>query len=106
MHRNDLAGRIIGIVVCLAGVALLAVVFFVAFSFFGSETAGLQVAKKGTESVASQLGRSVVILVARIAFLIIMTIAASLMAGRGVSLYFASVDRVENLPSGNQKQSE
>ena len=90
MQRNDLVGRIIGILVFLGGVGLLAFVFSLAYTFFTSSVGGLQGAKAPGGTVAAQLGQSAVVTLARIALLIVMTIVGSLLASRGIQLYFAA----------------
>lgn len=95
MHRNDLVGRLLGIVVFLVGVGLLAFVFLMAYGFFSSDIVGSHAIKDAGEPVATQLGRSAVDMLAKIGLLVVMTIVGSLIAGRGIQLYFASTGRHE-----------
>ena len=98
MHRNDFVGRLLGIVVFLVGVGLLAFVFSIAYGFFSSDIVGSHAIKDAGEPVATQLGRSAVDMLAKIGLLIVMTIVGSLIAGRGIQLYFASTGRHEAAP--------
>jgi len=98
MHRHDLVGRLLGIAVFLVGVGLLAFVFLMAYGFFSSDILGSRAIKDVGEPVATQLGRSAVDMLAKIGLLIVMTIVGSLIAGRGIQLYFASTGRHEAAP--------
>ena len=86
MHRKDLVGRLLGIVIFLLGVVLLTFVFFAAYGFFSADVISAQ----NPEPIANQLGRSAINVLAKIGYLIVMTIAGSLIAGKGITLYFAS----------------
>jgi hypothetical protein len=93
MQKGDVAGRIIGMLVFLAGVAILVFVFVAAYRYFDSNTIVLKptVPASAAQTTANRLGESVVLLMARIALLIVMAIAGSQIAGRGIQLYFAAV---------------
>lgn len=92
MRGDVLAGRILGIVVFLAGVGLLVFVFSLTYSFFNAPAGQLQpVPSPGADVPATtQLGESALMLFARIGLLVVMTIIGSLLAGRGAQLYFAA----------------
>jgi hypothetical protein len=92
IRKEDLVGRIIGIIIFLGGVGLLVFVFMTAYSWFASPTVGLQAGpvKGAIAPAATQLGQSAMALLVRICLLIVMTIVGSLLAGRGVQLYFAA----------------
>ena len=93
MHRSDFIGRIVGIVVFLGGIALLVFVFVLAYGFFTSAGNGLAPVHSSGGAVqpaATQLGREAVRLFVQIGLLIVMTIIGSLLAGRGIQLYFAA----------------
>ena len=94
MQKSDLLGRIIGIVVFLVGVGLLTFVFMTTYWWFSTPSAALPTAPAtgSTAPATTQLGRSAVVMLERIALLIVMTIVGSLLSGRGVQLYFASVN--------------
>ncbi len=92
MRRHDLFGRILGIAVFLGGIGVLAFVFLTAFHFFNSPMGHLQAHPQPGSSIpaTAQLGSSALRLLVQIALLIVMTIVGSLIAGRGVQMYFAS----------------
>jgi hypothetical protein len=94
MRRHDLLGRILGIIVFLGGVAALALVFMTAFHFFNSPLGEIKppTHTPSTVAPATQLGNSALNMLIRIGLLIVMTIAGSLIAGRGVQMYFASTE--------------
>lgn len=93
MQKNDLVGRLLGMLVFIGGVGLLAFVFYIAYSLFSSDLVGAQ---GGAEPAAAQLGRIVINLLARIGMLVVMTIIGSMIASRGIQLYFASGNRRES----------
>ncbi|MCX6346152.1 MAG: hypothetical protein NT018_13955 [Armatimonadetes bacterium] len=86
MHRKDWVGRLLGIVIFLLGVGLLTFVFFAAYGFFSADV----ISARNSEPIANELGRSAINVLAKIGYLVVMTIAGSLIAGKGVTLYFAS----------------
>lgn len=93
MRRHDLVGRILGILVFLGGIAALALVFMIAYNYFNSPLGELKPpVRTQTVPPAAQLGKSALAMLIRIGLLIVMTIAGSLIAGRGVQMYFASSD--------------
>jgi len=94
MRKGDLLGRIIGIVVFLGGIGLLSFVFATAYSWFSTPPAALATSPTpgSTAPATAQLGKSAVVMLEKIGLLIVMTIVGSLLAGRGVQLYFASVN--------------
>jgi hypothetical protein len=85
-------GRVIGIVVFVGGVGLLAFVFIMALRFFHSPMGALPTgpAHGSTAPATTQLGESALKLLGRIGLLVVMTIVGSMLAGRGVQLYFAA----------------
>ncbi|MEN6356026.1 MAG: hypothetical protein ABFD83_02965 [Armatimonadota bacterium] len=92
MHKGDLTGRIIGMLVFLAGVAILVFVFIAAYRYFNSNAIILKptVPVSATQTTTNRLGESVVLLMGRICLLIVMAIAGSQVASRGIQLYFAA----------------
>jgi hypothetical protein len=92
MRHGDLFGRILGILVFLGGVALLVLVFKDAHTMFTSDSMGLQAGAAGKPAVGAtnQLGASAVRMFAGLGLLLLMMIAGSLVANKGINLYFAS----------------
>ena len=101
MRKDDLIGRLIGIIVFLLGIGLLAFVFATAYSWFTTPSAGLAISPTpgSTAPATAQLGQSAVVLLVKIGLLIVMTIVGSLLAGRGVQLYFAATSASKHPPS-------
>lgn len=93
MHRRDIAGRIIGLLVFALGILILAFSFYTAYHhLFVSPTAGLSVAtpKPGGPSAVNDLSKSALTVIIRLAALFIMVLVGSLIASRGLQMYFAS----------------
>ncbi len=92
MQNNDWFGRILGTIVFLAGVLLLIYVFNAAHGMFTSDKMGLIVtpAKNAAQGATNQLGESAIKLFARIGLLLLMALVSSLIASKGIQLYFAS----------------
>ena len=90
MDRNDLTGRILGILVFLAGIGVLAGVFAIAYTFFTSQSSVLPISSdaKMVASPASQLGAAAVAMLARILSLALMAAVGSIIAGKGLQMYF------------------
>jgi len=92
MRKDELLGRFLGIIVFLGGIGLLGFVFVHAYSWFATSGAGLSVpAGSSSAGTTAQLGQSALRMLVRIGLLIVMTIVGSLLAGRGIQLYFASL---------------
>lgn len=93
MRKHDLFGRILGIIVFLGGIGVLAFVFMTAYHFFNSPLGEIRPpAQMAADAApAAELGQSALRVLIRIALLIVMTIVGSLIAGRGVQMYFASI---------------
>ncbi len=92
MRQGDLLGRILGVLVFLTGVVLMVLVFRDAHMMFTSDTMGLQIGSASTSATGatSQLGASAVSMFSRLGLLLVMAIISSLVANKGVNLYFAS----------------
>ena len=90
MERTDLTGRVLGIIAFLGGIGVLAVVFVFAYTFFTSQSSVLPIPSDPNAPAAptSQLGASAVDILAKILTLIVMTIVGSIIAGKGLQMYF------------------
>jgi len=94
MHRHDIIGRIVGMLVFLAGVGLLVLVFVMAHGYFTSDSPGSHITASGPGvSATTRLGESALRMIGRVALLVVMAIVASLIAARGIQMYFASAGR-------------
>ena len=84
----DRGSRRLGMIVFLLGIALLIAVFVMAYRVFATPISTLICGAGGSASAtASQLGTAVVATLIRIGLLFVMTLAGSLIASRGISLY-------------------
>jgi hypothetical protein len=88
--RRDAIGSILGILVFLGGIALLLLVFRMAYEMFTmppSNALGLKSAKAIDFNV---VGNSLTTIVVRILLLLVMGVFGSLVANRGISMYTSS----------------
>ncbi len=83
----SLTGRILGILIFLVGIGILLFVFFTAYTMFVSPIPGLTDQSSAAKVTADGLGKVFIYQIIKIILLIVMTIAGSLVAARGVSLY-------------------
>jgi len=90
MRKDNVAGRVLGIVVFLIGIAVLVTVAVVTYRLFGADVVGPQITPGAPQGVAAQLGNSAIKLLYRIALLIVLCIVGSLVAARGLHLYFVA----------------
>jgi hypothetical protein len=93
MRKDSAAGRVLGIVVFLVGIGILVLVAVITYGLFTASTPGLQVKPGAPSGAAAQLGSSAIGMLYRIALLIVMCIAGSLLAARGLHLYFVAGGR-------------
>ena len=93
--HKDIPGRLMGMVVFLLGVAALAFVFYTAYKLFNAPAAsalGLTFRNDPkTDPSASAIGAQFGVLLLRLAYLFLMSIAGSLMANKGINLYFSAL---------------
>lgn len=82
--RGDWIGRLLGIVVFLLGIGALGVAFREAYQMF---TAPLPAAERSLP----RLGQIGIDILKKLGLLVIMTIAGSLIANKGVQMYFAAL---------------
>jgi hypothetical protein len=84
--ENSRAARIVGMLTFVAGVVILAFVFFRAYALFSAPPAGMA-GSAAAGPTTGNLATAGMSLLARIGLLFIMTLAGSLIASRGVQLY-------------------
>ena len=93
--HNDWMGRIVGMLVFLLGVGLLIAVFFTAYRLFNAppnEALGLQfTGNPKTDPTATAIGTNFGVLFLRVGYLFLMAIAGSLIAQKGINLYFSAM---------------
>ncbi|MCL6588686.1 MAG: hypothetical protein K6U80_01900 [Firmicutes bacterium] len=80
----DRKGKVIGMLVFILGIALTLLVFGMAFAMFTSKTASIVLS---SDAGAVKLGNAVIQIILKIILLFIMTIAGSVIAGKGIQLY-------------------
>lgn len=91
--RRDLAGSIVGMLVFLGGVALLLLVFRMAYAMFETPpTVALRLQNGKAVDLASASDRLTAIVV-RVVLLVLMALTGSLVANRGIHLYARSVGK-------------
>ncbi|MCW3058897.1 MAG: hypothetical protein JWQ02_718 [Capsulimonas sp.] len=88
---TDLPGRLIAILVFLAGIAMLCFVFMEAMHLFQTPVQGLNlpIPKGETAPPAANIGSALATYVMRIGLLGLMALAGSVIASKGIHLYFA-----------------
>ncbi len=93
----DQLGRVLSLLIFIAGVGLLILVFVVAYHMLTNPVPGLSaaLAQAGAKGNSQQplvgISSAVIAFLLRLAVLFVMTIAASLIAARGIHLYFAAI---------------
>lgn len=86
--RGDLFGRVLGALILLGGLGIICGVLWFAFQMFRDPNMGLGAAKNAT---AADVGIGFGRLILRIALLFLMSFCGSLIANKGINLYFASL---------------
>jgi len=91
--RHDLSGRLVSLLVFLAGIGMLIFVFITALHLFQSPVPGLDLpVKKGAAAPpAANIGTALIAFLRELLLLGVMTLVGSLLASRGAHLYFGSV---------------
>jgi hypothetical protein len=84
---GHIAGGLFGILIFLAGVALLALTFKLAIDMFGREPAELLGIKAGKALDLNNAGTQLIGVVLRIFLLLVMAIVGGMIANRGIRLY-------------------
>ncbi len=87
--RGDLCARLLGIFVFLLGVAVILCVLWLGFRMYADPNLGLRSAKPHSPPDAMDIGTAFLRLVVRIALLFLGSICGSLIANKGIRLYFA-----------------
>lgn len=90
--RGDLFGRVMGGLVFLGGISVIFVVLWLAFQLFRDPNMGLRAgAAVGKNPTAYDIGVGFGLLLCRIALLFVGSISGSLIANKGIRLYFAAL---------------
>lgn len=90
--RPDIPSRLLALVVFLLGIGLLCAVFSLAWSLFQSPVPNLNLPVKpgATTPPAANIGAALTAFVRQLLLLAVMTIAGSVIAGKGIHLYFGT----------------
>jgi hypothetical protein len=93
--HSDIMGRIIGMLVFLLGVGMLVLVFKVGYDLFAqkpSSVLGLKfTGDPKKDPAAAQIGAHFGSMLFQLGYLFLMSIAGSLIAQKGINLYFSSL---------------
>lgn len=93
--QRDVIGRIVGMLVFLIGVGLLLVVFSFAYHLFNtppSTALGLTfTGNPKSDPSPTKIGVQLTWLLFRIGYLVVMSVAGSLVANKGINLYFSAL---------------
>lgn len=90
MAGSDILGRVVGILVFIAGIVSLVFVFIIAYGYFTNPESAFAVSGGKQGSAVTQLGSQTVRLFLQIGLLVVMTLIGSLLAARGAHMYFGS----------------
>jgi len=98
--RHDLPGRIVALLVFLAGIGMLIFVFATALHLFQAPVPGLAlpVAKGTNAPPAATIGTALMAFLRELLLLGVMTLVGSLLASRGAHLYFGAVAASKSSP--------
>jgi len=86
--KGDIFGRLLGALILLGGLAVICAVLWFAFQMFNDPNLGLGAAKNAT---AADVGMGFGKLIVRIVLLFLASFSGSLIANKGINLYFASL---------------
>lgn len=106
--RHDLPGRIVASVVFLLGVALLCIVFAAAWALFRAPVPGLELPVKAGAAAppAAGIGIALTAFVRQLLLLAVMTLAGSLIASKGVHMYYSAAENSSHKATAAEKASE
>ena len=90
--RHDLTGRVIGLLLCLAGVAIIGGVIYLAYGLYKDPNlAKLPAAPQGQSGIPiTDVGSVFMGLIFRVMLLAIMSVSGSLIANKGIHMFLAS----------------
>jgi len=99
-HRHDLPARVLAFLVFLLGIGLLCLVFGQAWALFHAPVSQLPlpVPPGATPPPAANIGLALADFARQLLLLILMTVAGSLVAGKGIQLYFSAHSALSTTP--------
>ncbi len=91
-HRSDLSARVLAFAVFLLGIGLLCLVFGQAWALFHAPVPQLPlpVAPGAAPPPAANIGLALADFARKLLLLVLMTVAGSLVASKGIQLYFSA----------------
>ena len=91
-HRHDILARVIGLLLCLVGVAIIGVVIFLAWELYKDPNlAKLPKPPAGQSGIpVTDVGSIFMRLIFQIGLLAIMSVSGSLIANKGIHMFLAS----------------
>lgn len=103
--RPDVPGRLLAFLVFLLGIGLLCAVFSLAWSLFQAPVPNLNLPVKPgmTTPAAANIGAALTAFVRQLLLLAVMALAGSIIASKGVQLYFGTTQG--NLPPSDNAQA-
>jgi hypothetical protein len=94
--RGDLFARVMGFVVFLLGVAIILMVLRLGFQMYEDPRVGISLTSRtGASASATEVGASFARLTVRIALLFLGSVSGSLIANKGINMYFSALRRPE-----------
>ena len=87
-EKRDLTARITGGMVFAIGIAVLIISFVMAYQLFNSASLVVEPGRADSPTAATALGQLALSMIIKIGALFIMVLAGSIVAGRGVQMYF------------------
>ena len=97
-HRPDLPARVLAFAVFLLGIGLLCLVFGQAWALFHAPIAhlALPVAPGASAPPVANIGAALADFGRQLLLLVVMTVAGSVVAGKGIQLYFSAQAALSN----------
>ena len=92
-RRNPILPQVIGMLVFAAGLFIIGYVLVLAFRLYQDPNLGLRPTPAGASPDAVALGTGFVQLIIRIVLLFLASICGSLIANKGINLYFTALKR-------------
>ena len=91
-HSHDLSSRITGIITFVAGIAMLLLVFSLAYHLFTQPVPGLTLSAppRGVPPPAANIGLALSGFLEKLLLLVMLTVVGSLVASKGIHLVFAA----------------
>jgi hypothetical protein len=106
MTKRDWIGPFFGVLFFIGGVVLLGITFRAAFDLFQKPPASVMLGKDGKTIDLNQAPSAVYELAFRSVMLLVMCVAGSMIASRGIKLYAASLHTLPEPKRGSKPKVE